>query len=108
MGIWIRSQNKEILLNSDVFAIEEKRYFQKINGRYTIHVDNEKNIYTDWKIIASDFTVGIYSSEEKALKVLNEIEKKIIENNTIVCNEKDWAKYVGIRNCVFQMPDDEE
>ena len=52
--------------------------------------------------------LGHYSTKEKALKVLDMIEKKIIENNTIVCNEKDWAKYVGIRNCVFQMPDDEE
>ena len=35
------------------------------------------------------------------------IEKKIIENNTIVCNEKDYARCVGKINCVFQMPQDE-
>ena len=98
MGIWIRSQDKEKLINvNEHFSIEytdvgmDKTQLKSI--KYAIWGDNVK--------------LGIYSTKEKALKVLDMIEKKIIENNTIICNEKDWAKYVGAINCVFQMPQDE-
>ena len=99
MEIWIRSQDKEKLINvNEHFSIEytdvgmDKTQLKSI--KYAIWGDNVK--------------LAIYSTKEKALKVLDEIEKKIIENNTIVCNEKEWSKYVGTVNCVFQMPDDEE
>ena len=91
MGIWIRSQNKKLLMNLEYFEIQEPNY------------EEVKAV-----IFSSGYILGGYSTKEKALKVLDEIEKKIIENNTIVCNEKEWSKYVGAINCVFQMPDDEE
>lgn len=86
MGIWIRSQDKEKIINC--YALE-------------IDLGDGKSI------CSSGYVLGTYSTKEKALNVLDMIEKKIIENNTIICNEKEYAKYVGIRNCVFQMPDDE-
>ena len=106
MGIWIRSQDKKRLINSDVFAIEEKRYFQKINGRYTIHIDNEKNIHTDWKILANNLTVGIYSTKEKALKVLDEIQECIEANNSH--HNSQWDNTPHLVYNVFQMPQDDE
>ena len=89
MGIWIRSQDKENLINVN-----------------KIQIADFHNMYKN-AIWGDDILLGIYSNKEKALKVLDMIEKKLIENNTIICNEKEWAKYVGIRNCVFQMPQDE-
>ena len=102
MGIWIRSQNKKELIECNNFSLNSP------NESYV----NNARIITNYEIVCYPFEhshciLGIYSTKEKALKVLDEIEKKIIENNTIVCNEKDWAKYVGAINCVFQMPDDE-
>ena len=88
MGIWIRSQNKENLINANKIQIAD------------VH-----NIYKN-AIWGDNVKLGIYSTKEKALKVLDMIEKKIIENNTIICNEKDWARCVGKINCVFQMPKD--
>ena len=90
MSLWIRSQNKENLINANKIQIAD------------VH-----NIYKN-AIWGDDTLLGEYSTKEKALNVLDMIEKKIIENNTIICNEKDWAKYIGTINNVFQMPDDEE
>lgn len=98
MGLWIRIQNKEKLINvNEHFSIE-----------YTdVGMDNTQLKSVKYAIWGDDVKLGIYSTKEKALKVLDMIEKKIIENNTIVCDTKDWAKFVGVINCVFQMPQDE-
>ncbi len=92
--MWVRSQGKHALINADLFQV----FDDKKTGTWAI-----KGMSGQYERV-----LGKYSTEVRALKVLDIIEKKIIENNTIVCNEKDWAKYVGTRNCVFQMPQDEE
>lgn len=93
--MWIRNQDKDKLVECDRLVIEEKRYCEKRNGIYSVNVDNELNIYTDWKIIAGSFTVGVYSTKEKALKVLDMIQSFI--NNELI---RDYM--------VFQMPLDSE
>ena len=85
--MWIRSQDKEMIMNCNAVGIG---------------LEDDKSIYSN------GYVLGTYSTKEKALKVLDMIEKKIIENNTIVCNEEDLAKYVGVINCVLQMPLDSE
>ena len=96
--MWIRSQDKSFLKDVKEFIIHTRS-------------KNLKGDKCDYVISSQEYTsldFGVYSTEEKALKVLDMIEKKIIENNTIVCNEKDWARCVGKINCVFQMPQDDE
>lgn len=83
----IRSQDKKsFTTNLDLSVME-------IAKRHEI-VDGKRN------------TVAIYSTEEKAIKVLDMIQEKFQEpiyQNEISCNE--MAIY---KNVVFQMPKDEE
>lgn len=83
MSLWIRSQDKEILIN--VIAVG---------------VDIGSNIYA---ITNNDklepLVIGNYSTKEKALKVLDEIQE-FIKN-----------MYIGLANYMgkpFQMPQDDE
>lgn len=63
MNLWIRSQNKKELIPNPQFGIEqcEERYY--IVDRYNF---------------GNDFILGEYKSEERALEVLDEIQKLLI------------------------------
>ena len=82
MSLWIRSQDKEILIN--VIAVG---------------VDIGSNIYA---ITNNDklepLVIGNYSTKEKALKVLDMIETHL----------EDLEYKIHNRNFIFQMPDDED
>lgn len=95
MSLWIRSQDKETLVESDRFAIEKINYWKKINKVYVLNEDDELNIYWKFIIKANDIIVGSYSIKEKALKVLDMIQREI--NNEYI---RDYM--------VFQMPLDTE
>ena len=81
MSLWIRSQDKETLINVNKIEI-------------TDFCDTHKNA-----IWGDDILLGRYSSKEKALKVLDMIQE-FIKN-----------MYVGVTNYMgkpFQMPLDSE
>ena len=89
MGLWVRSQHKETLI--------------KVNNFFA----------NDLFVCGNGIALGKYSTKEKALKVLDFIEKKITENNNaIVCDNERYVKYfvknAGNKNQVLQMPLDSE
>lgn len=59
--MWIRSQNKKYLINCKNLGI------RKMLNKYVVALISE---------CADFYTLGSYSSEEKALKVLDEIQKR--------------------------------
>lgn len=75
--MWIRSQNKKYLINCKNLGI------RKMLNKYVVALISE---------CADFYTLGSYSSEEKALKVLDEIQKR---------KEYLYPK-------AFQMPEDDE
>lgn len=78
--MWIRSQNRKILTNVNevlICAMDDNKYF--IEGFWDKGSD----------------TLGIYSSEEKALKVLDQIQYNM-------------EPFEHEPTMVFQMPQDEE
>ena len=85
--IWIRSQDKRRLLKAN--------YVRK-NGSFI-------------EVVHSDMgctLMGIYSTEEKALKVLDMIQETIIHNETVYAHEFSGS---GVRDYdIFQMPEDEK
>lgn len=88
--MWIRSQDKETLINCNVI---------EYNDFYV------KNAIVATSETISRTIVGKYSTKEKALKVLDMIHNKIIE--------LDKNKFLGMTEqiyirCVFQMPQDNE
>ena len=75
--MWIRSQNKKYLINCKNLGI------RKMLNKYVVALISE---------CADFYTLGSYSSEEKALKVLDEIQKR--------------TEYLYHKS--FQMPADED
>lgn len=86
--MWIRSQDKEMLLNCEGFDI----------------LDED----TVWIIYGCNTALATYSTEEKALKVLDMIEKHLNSQGKIV--KKSMGNYFisDVKLNVFQMPQDEE
>ena len=85
--MWIRSQDKKILVDINIAFVAERQ----IAGITTYDICYHKEI---------DIDLGVYSTYEKALKVLDKIENKIghLENLKRV-------NYVQPLNFyVFQMP----
>lgn len=72
MSLWIRSQDKEMLMNCNAVGIG---------------LEDDKSIYSN------GYVLGTYSTKEKALKVLDEIQEFIVY-------------YENISNMVYQMPQD--
>lgn len=78
MGIWIRTQDKEMIMSCNAVGIG---------------LEDDKSIYSN------GYVLGTYSTKEKALKVLDAIQE-FIKNMYV-----GMGDYMGKP---FQMPDDEE
>lgn len=79
--MWIRSQSKKVLLNVNQVVINNT----KDESEYYIHGYSERGIDI----------LGFYSTEEKALEVLDYIQSEIQSN-------------VYDEQTVFEMPNDED
>ena len=82
--MWIRSQNKKELIQCDNFSLNSP-------GEAYVNSVNNARIITNYEIVCYPFEnshciLGTYSSREKALKVLNMIERSLEDL------------------CMFQMP----
>ena len=93
--MWVRSQNKEILINANSFRIIEDF------NSYCIVYD-----FYDGEL----YYLGEYSTKEKAMKVMDMIHDQIMlgslkyEDIKSNDNTQQWLK----SEFVFQMPKDEE
>jgi hypothetical protein len=87
MGTWIRSQNRKTLVNAnEVYArIKNKNEFEICTGKGN--------------------SLGIYSSEKKAIKVLDMIQQAITGKMT---KHYDYPYTTRIDKGVFIMPKDDE
>lgn len=93
--MWIRSQNRKSLTDCDSFAVE--RFFEQYQ---VVTLSSRSGI---------SVALGIYSSEEKALRVLDEIQAIVESKQFCVVDNVDLGNYVlhnGVQ--VYQMPQDEE
>ena len=97
MGIWIRSQDKEKLINvNNNFSINCVKYY----------MDDETRLKSiKYGIYGDDVKLGIYSYKAKALKVLDEIQECIESNNSH--HNSQWDNTPHLVYNVFQMPHDE-
>lgn len=95
MGVWIRSQNKCRLVECTRFGVSN--WF---DGTCNVLGYN----------CNGDCILGEYESEEKAIKVLDMIQKHIESNKSEFWNrsyEQDWVgEIITHSNNVFQMPQD--
>nr|DAY75821.1 MAG TPA: hypothetical protein [Caudoviricetes sp.] len=87
--MWIRSQNRMQLQDVNRFVIEQF----------------ETGIY----IVGNGCTLGIYSTKEKALKVLDEIQDAIEDTDYYRIDNIGHGTYaLGKGVQVYQMPQDDE
>jgi hypothetical protein len=88
--MWIRSQSKLTLQNVKRFVIEQFKV----------------GIY----IVGDGCTLGVYSTKEKALKVLDEIQTSIMAEHQFRIDELNCTRnYFGKEyKEIYQMPQDED
>jgi hypothetical protein len=95
--MWVRSQSKYTLINTNIIRICEDD--RDDCGDYLICA------YSD----GYDHELGVYSSFEKALKVLDEIQKAIENTNYYSIDNFCLNTYALKRGAqVYQMPQDED
>ena len=93
MSIWVRSQDKEFLMKVD-------------NINLGIDVDTKKpnRLFTFVDGVTTSFTLGKYKSKERALEVLDEIQKKI-NGTKVIVNEYGDIKFTKKdKDIVYEMP----
>ncbi len=88
--MWIRSQDKRMLINCKCFEI-----ISGIQDNYIIEEDTGKGILNPH--------LGMYSTYNKALKVLDEIQKLTFGTYIDTGVEMKW-----VDNQWYQMPQDDE
>lgn len=82
MELWIRSQDKMALSNFDLLILE------KVEKGYMFIADHYKNM-------------GVYSTKERALEILDEIQQLDTHNNPNITINKDVYSPIRI---VYTMP----
>lgn len=92
--MWIMSQNKRILSNVDEVIVT--------------FVDENKCFISGFWGTGSD-TLGIYSSREKALKVLKEIQDAIEDTFYYNIENMGCGSYALKKGCeIYEMPQEED
>ena len=88
--MWIRSQNREILINIKRLFVNEIVENKKISG---------------YSIDSGGIELGRFSTKQKALDVMDEIEKQLQNNNLISISYSGMYKKPSV---AFQIPKDNE
>lgn len=94
--MWVRSQNGMSLMDCNSFAVE--KFFEQYE---VITLNNSSRITVE---------LGTYSSEKKALKVLDEIQTCIMTEHQFRIDELNCTRnYFGKEyKEIYQMPQDED
>lgn len=85
--MWIRSQDKELLVNANEFSIEELYEYGELIG---------------YSIDYNDYELGLYQTKENAMKVLSMLEAHIVFFKLATINHYT----ITIKDVVFEMPQD--
>ena len=111
--MWIRTQDKTQLIECRSFTI--KQIQATINEIMPKSKQKELEKHANEYVIKADMinTLGYYSTNEKALKVLDVIQENINLGGTLFCidNHKTDMGYTSVYQKVlgvFQMPQDDE
>lgn len=92
MKLWVRSQDKERLMNPIDFYIEETIDYANESSEFDIFALNFAN---------DDVIIGRYKTKERALEVLDEIEERIMLINTINM-AKDTNSLIACKNVLAE------
>lgn len=96
--IMVRSQNKEILTEAVSFKICELCENGKVN-QYSIDGELANG---------NTYELGVYSTKEKALKVLDGMQNRVLMEKYTEFRPKHFLYDIDVSGLVFQMPQDNE
>lgn len=92
MDLWIRTQDRTTLIRSYEIYIVEQHNMYLIRAKRTSHI------------------LGSYSTFERALEVLDEIQRRLINLQLVSLEEKGQARKDAVINdnlkCVYEMPEE--
>ena len=92
MNLWIRSQDKQLLIPiNDILKVSEGSLIQTSTRPYMV----EKH----YNIMYRNIPLGEYKSDKRALEVLDEIEERIMIINTISL-VKDSVSLIAYKNAL--------
>ena len=91
MELWIRSQDKETLIKIENISIDSENY---IIGN--LISDDNKSICDYWRL-------GHYKTKERALEVLDEIQR-LITDLQYMSYAVDSSSFYSYRPNVYEMP----
>lgn len=97
--MWVRSQDKTILIESSYFSVDNTRVFSGTS--------------IEGDTVTGNILVGTYNSKERAIEVLDDIQKQLVNGTS---GENFEYSYQGdgvyqinrkwISNSVYQMPEE--
>lgn len=102
--MWIRSQDKTTLVEAKELNVKQKE--KMVYHRRGGEEDLDYELCKEYELYVNDCWFGEYSSEEKALKVLDMIQQEIVESNYTYYDNKNFVALPQTR--VFEMPSDDE
>jgi len=79
-----------------------------ISAGYRDHEDGKRIYFYDIGCSTSTSTLGLYSTQEKAIKVLDMIQQAYESSCEIDAHIPGETPYMRVHNTVFQMPKDDE
>lgn len=85
MNLWVRSQDKENLIPiKNPICVYDNKIIYKESASYVI-------------------TIGEYKTKERALEVLDEIQRTIAKNQSLISLMHNFTDLKGNEECVAQM-----
>ena len=91
--MWVRTQDKEFLMKVD-----------NINLGIDVDTNEPTRIFTFVDGTVTSFTLGTYNSKERALEVLDEIQRNIEGKKVLIDAYGDIKIKKKDNNKVYQMP----
>lgn len=88
MELWVRSQFRDALI--------------KLNNIYTYKTGNEIELRTDFSV-SKEYILGRYATKERALEVLDEIQR-LITDLQYMSYAVDSSSFYSYRPNVYEMP----
>jgi hypothetical protein len=120
MELWIRSQDKEYLTKVDNIRIKHEYEQKKVNDNYGMTCAYINGKYKCSYIYSDSTWLGEYATKERALEVLDEIQKLLQPQMVLskvgkpIAETCDGTVYVNpdeyeikeLSTCVYEMPEE--
>lgn len=121
MELWIRSQDRERLVKINNIEIQHHYSYKDVhekyllpNGSFEYRNVQKKDKYIKSVIMCNDeIFLGEYKTKKRALKVLDEIENKIAQNQALIFLMQNFTDLKGneekigklFKDTIYEMPE---